>query len=397
MSIETVKKEAAKYRNPARPEKKSEKIQNPVTAFASDLHPRLNASTENVFFSPYSLETAMGMCLVGAKGDTNKSLASLLKSPPSLKSQTELFGQLISEVEGDGSEREYELRSVNALWPHSGDGFELRPAYLKLMDEEFHSSVESVDYINGANDAVAKINDWCDKSTNGKIKTIIQKDFINKETRLILTNAIYFKGKWKQEFDKKLTRPEEFRGAKKTVKTPTMHKEVEDSLYYENDSYKALSLAYKGDELSMVILLPHGDSTEEIDQNLETAYEEARANLHYEEKVRVSLPKFKFETKYELKDNFVKMGAGLAFSDDADFTGISDTRLKISQVIHKAFVEVDEEGTEAAAVTAVGMMRCTSVRMPVQPKEFKADHPFVFFIVNNQSGNIHFCGRVSNV
>ena len=379
--------------------KKSAKSGNPVTRFASKLYPKLGEKNENNFFSPYSLQTALGMCLVGAKGDTQKKLAELIEAPKTLNAQKEYFNALIGEVHGTvDDKREYELRSCNALWPQSTPDFKLLPDYLTTIEDDFYSTVTPVDYVDNPTGAVDAINQWCDESTNGKITNVITKAFVNKETRLVLTNAIYFKGKWATAFEKDDTFPEDFRGSDGTTEVPTMHSNGENWKYYENDRFKALELPYKGDDLSMIVVLPHEDNIDVIN-DLEDTYEEARESLtnSHPEKVNVSLPKFKFSTTYKLGETFQDLGASLAFSDDADFTGISKTRLKISEVIHKAFVEVDEEGTEAAAVTVVRMMRCTSVRMPVKPKEFKADHPFQFYIVNRQSGNIHFCGRVSNL
>lgn len=364
----------------------------PATLFASKLHPKLGESNENSFYSPFSLLSALGMCAAGARGRTQKVLAGLLETPADPAEQKAYFKSLVAEVNSD-SERPYELVTANALWAQKGLTF--NPEYANTVRNDYGGTFQEVDYVEAPDAAVDQVNSWCNDNTRGKIPTIISSDFVNEDTRLILTNAIYFKGKWQSEFDKKKTKDEPFRGpTPKNV--PTMHQSGGFS-YSENDAFKALDLPYTGDELSMLVLLPNGDSTEAIDADLEAAYNEAVSTLQHEETVIVSLPRFKMETKYKMGDTLKDLGAGLAFSDEADFSGITkDERLKISEVVHKAFVQCDEEGTEAAAATAVGMMRCTSVRMPPPPKEFKADHPFVFFIRNNQSGNILFCGRVTN-
>lgn len=358
----------------------------PTVAFASKIHSQLAQSTESAFYSPFSLQVALGICTQGAKGLTRVQLENLLGENVDYK---ELIGQ-IQENE------HYELSSANALWAHGPDDGFLTENFVHTVQEDFQANITNVDFVNAPEAAVEQINDWCSKETREKIPSIITIDLLNKQTKLVITNAIYFKGKWKTAFKKEATLDLEFRGTNGTKNVPTMN--VSGGFTYsENDDFQALELDYQGDDLSMVVLLPTGETTDYIDNNLEQCYHEAVNNFHFERSVQVSLPKFEFETKYALSSVLREAGATAAFSDNADFSGISEEiKLKISEVIHKAFVSVDEEGTVAAAATAVLMMRCTSA-MINRPKVFNVDHPFVFFIRNKKTNDVLFCGRVCNL
>lgn len=362
-------------------------------SFASKLHPKLGTSQENSFYSPHSLLSALGMCAAGAREETLEALTDLLGVPTDPVEQKAYFRSLVAEASVSG--KPYELTTANALWSQANLSFV--PDFAETVRKDYGGSFNEVDYEHDPEAAVVKINSWCNEVTRGKIPEIIQRDFINEDTLLILTNAIYFLGKWKKQFDKKSTADENFRSASgKTNKVPMMHQSG-DATYGETKGFQALNLPYEGDDLSMLILLPEGP-TDQIDNDLESAYSEAVASLHYEEKVNVSLPRFELNTDYKIGETLKSLGAGVAFSDSADFSGITtDDALKISEVVHKAFVKCDEEGTEAAAATAVGMMRCTSVRMPAPPKIFRADHPFVFFIHNTKTNTVLFCGRIATL
>jgi len=228
---------------------------------------------------------------------------------------------------------------------------------------------------------VRTINAWVSDRTHEKIEELIQRDFIDADTRLILTNAIYFKGRWDEQFEKADTRDEDWHGLNGTVKVPMMHQRG-GYLYYEGGGFQALDLPYKGRQLSLLVVLPtkkDGLSALESQWAGGSTYRQVTDGLGHEGLVLVSLPRFKMETKFKLKPVLCALGAELAFSNGADFSGIGEERLKISEVVHKAFVEVNEEGTEAAAATGVIMGLC-AVRPTTEPIVFKADHPFLFFI-----------------
>jgi serpin B len=244
--------------------------------------------------------------------------------------------------------------------------------------------------------AVQTINAWVSDKTRSKIKNLIQRNFIDDDTRLILTNAIYFKGQWEKEFEKPLTKDEEWHGpAPRPV--PMMHQQGR-YLYYEDSGFQALELPYRGRQLSLLIVLPRekdGLAALERQWAAGDAYRQVTDGLDYEGTVHVSLPRFKIEAEFKLKPVLCGLHAELAFSDEADFSGIAEEPLKISEVVHKAFVEVNEEGTEAAAATAVGMILCAGISGPAPiPKVFKADHPFLFFIRDRKTDTVLFSGRV---
>lgn len=361
------------------------------TSFVSRLYQKLSAQNkgENLFFSPYSIQVALGMTAAGAAGETRKTLCNLLGCPEEERQQKQYFKALVDEV-NDGKERPYKLSTSNALW---GDKrYQLHKAYPKLIQDYYGGSLSLVDFVDAPEEAITKINSAVSDATNGLIPTIISRDFVNEDTRLVLTNAIYFKAPWEVEFNKTLTKDEDFFGEKATRKVPMMHSHGFKK-YCEGPGYQVVDLPYKGDNLSMMLVLPNDKiGLAKVEENFD--YEAACNNLSFEEDVRLSLPRFKMETTYELKDVLCDMGASLAFSDYAEFSGIGEEPLKISNVIHKAFVECNEEGTEAAAATAIGMMKCSmSMQAPKFPKEFKADHPFLFLIRNNNTGTILFGGR----
>lgn len=353
--------------------------------FANKLHPVLNASNENSFYSPFSLLSALGMCALGAKFKTKEELTALL-------GETKEIAEMAKEVSTNKNDA-YQLVAANALWVQKD--FELCQDFIETIHEDFAGSLAEVDYKANPKGAVNRINAWCDESTRGKITEVIDEGAINKDTRLILTNAIYFKGLWDKAFKKENTVNSKFTSNGSSKSVPTMV-QTNNFKYSENDDFESLEMDYQGDDLSMLILLPKRQDTrilEAIDSNLQEAYEAAIGGQRTTE-VTVRLPKFKMETEYKLSQKLKELGVVHPFLNEANFSGISTQEsLKISEVIHKAFVECDEEGTEAAAVTAVVMVRtCAMVRNIV----FNADHPFVFFIRNKNTNEVLFTGRVVN-
>lgn len=360
---------------------------SPTVAFSSKLHPYLGESNENSFYSPFSIQVALGMTQAGAIGATAKALSDLLESPTDNNELKHFFKEMIRNTTSDTCE----LAVVNALWGQIG--FDFKKKYISIIKEYFNGNFLSVNYIKKPQEAVNTINNWCNDNTKGKIPTIISINAVNDSTRLILTNAIYFKGKWEKEFNKKLTKNADFATPKGKKQVPMMY--IKNNFYYyENSNLQAIDIPYKGQELAILVVLPTENNTSSIDANIEETYNQIINNLKYEEIVNVHLPKFKMSSEYSLKSPLSKLGAEIVFSDNADFSDISETnKLAISEVIHKAFVCIDEEGTEATAVTAV-TMKCSSVRFPAKPKIFNANHPFLFFI--HDSKNILFAGRITN-
>jgi serpin B len=289
----------------------------------------------------------------------------------------------------------YELLVANALWGQKG--YEFKPAFTQLLQNNYGARLKDVDFAK-TEQARKTINDWVAQQTKDKIKDLIPPGAVDNLTRLVLTNAIYFKGKWETKFAKEGTKDGQFKvTAEKSVDVPMMH-QLHDFGYTENDDLQMLELPYIQNELSMVIMLPKKiDGLADLEKSLTAASVGKWLKEQRPTPVDVTLPKFTFSSEFMLKDTLKAMGMTDAFDGGkADFTGMTDKeKLFISKVIHKAFVAVDEEGTEAAAATAV-VTTPTACPPPEEPKVFKADHPFMFLIRHNSTGEILFMGRVAN-
>ena len=368
--------------------------------FAFDLYakikddPAIKKAGGNLFFSPYSISTALAMTWAGAKGRTAKQMAEVLHFTLPQAQLHKAFGALEKQLNEAGEKGGYELNVANALWGQSGYNF--LDEFLELTEKSYGARLKEVDFMTQTEKARQIINAWVEEKTQEKIKDLIRPGVLDDLTRLVLTNAIYFKGDWVSQFDKKQTKDESFKlNQREQVTVPMMH--IKERFGYRaDDRLQVLQLPYKGEELSMIILLPNRiDGLADMEKSLTIdKLNEWTKGLRKQEVV-VYLPKFKMTTDFELAEYLKKMGMPDAFSlPPADFSGITGVKdLYISNVIHKAFVAVDEEGTEAAAATAV-VMKLTSV--PAPPKVFRADHPFIFIIRDNHSESILFMGRVMN-
>src|SRR5262249_46170154 len=275
-------------------------------------------------------------------------------------------------------------------------GYHFIPEFQKAVADFYDGAFNEVNFVGLPDEAVTTINDWVSDKTREKIKELIQRDCINADTRLILTNAIYFKGQWVEPFDEGSTTDEDWHGPNGTSKVPMMHRTGGYYHYHQGDGFQALDTPYEGFELSMLIVLPaNKDGLAALETRFasEGLYQQVVDGLYQEEGIIVSLPRFTVEAEFSLKAVLCALGAGLAFSDEADFSGIAEEPLQISEVIHKAFVEVNEEGTEAAAATAVSTGLCAA-RPATEPVVFEADHPFLFFIKDRDTNAVLFSGRV---
>ena len=379
-------------------------VRSVVTAnnqFAFDLYARYQSKEGNIFFSAYSISSAMAMTYEGARGKTADEIQSVFHFPKDDSLRRESFLNINNQI--NKKDKKYELRTANALWAQKDCPF--LEDYFNLIAQYYGGKATNLDFINETEKSRLTINSWIEEQTNNKIKDLIPAGIINPLIRLVITNAVYFKGFWFKQFDKKATEDKDFRVSPgNTIKTPMMHFSDEEAKfnYAETDQLQILELSYEGKELSMLILLPRGDDLKAIEESLSAEKLYGWKKLLSREEVIVYLPKFKFETKYFISRDLAAMGMptaftpGIDFGGEADFSGMTGKRdLRISEVIHQAFVDVNEEGTEAAAATAV-VMRTGSVGMPRQKKIFNADHPFIFIIQENATGNILFLGRVTN-
>ncbi len=362
------------------------------TAFALDLYQQVRMVKGNLFFSPYSLSTALAMTYAGARGDTEAQIAQALHFPAEQEQLHRAFALLEAKLADIGRKGHIQLRVANALWPHKG--YDLLEAFLALTKEYYGVLVTALDY-GDAEAARGTINAWVEEKTEGKIQNIIPSGLLNALTRLVLTNAIYFKGDWANQFKRSATRDAAFSVTPdKQVQVPMMNKTAEYR-YGESDGLQILELPYAGDDLSMVVLLPREiDGLADLEERLTVGNLGQWTEHLWRREVQVSLPRFEITFPFSLNEALTSMGMVDAFGADADFSGMDGSKaLYIGAVLHKAYVAVNEEGTEAAAATAV-IMKLKAI--PAPPPTFRADHPFIFLIREKSTGSILFLGRVVN-
>jgi serpin B len=364
------------------------------TEFAFNLYARLREKPGNLFLSPYSISTALAMTSAGARGKTLDEMNQVLRFSVGQERLHPAFASLLWELNAGGQPRGYQLRVANALWGQKGYGF--RNEFLTTTQANYGAGLFEVDYSGATEQARQTINAWVEKQTEDKIKELLKPGVLSALTRLVLTNAIYFKGGWDVKFKKEDTKDEPFLGTAQPMKVPLMYQSGKFK-YLKGDGFRALEMPYVGKELSMVVLLPEKvDGLPEFEKSLtEANLTKWLGQMHPVTDLPVWLPRFKTTSEFSLAQELETMGMPTAFSSAADFSGLNggSEPLCISDVVHKAFVEVNEEGTEAAAATAV-VIKATSA--PVDPPRFRADHPFVFLIRDNRSGSILFLGRVIN-
>jgi serpin B len=363
------------------------------TAFATDLYAKLKNEKGNLFFSPYSISTALAMTLAGARGDTAQQMADVLHLEVPQDRLHPTFAGLEAELNAVQKKGKVQISVANSLWPQKDYPF--LPEYVGLLKKYYGSSVTPVDYVGATEAARKTINDWVEQKTHRKITDLIKPGMLDSLTRLVLANAIYFKGNWASQFDPKQTSEQAFHVASdKDVKCRLMNRKATYG-YAETPDLQVLELPYAGDDLSMIVLLPRNtDGVGVLENELTAAKLADWTRALREREVVVSLPKFKLTCEFSLRKTLVAMGITDAFSSKANFSGMDGSRsLFISAVVHKAFVDVNEEGTEAAAATAViAKARALAAETPV----FRADHPFVFLIRDKHSGSILFLGRVTD-
>ena len=341
---------------------------------------------KNFFFSPYSIMTAFSMAYAGAENETAGDIEKILGFTPEIHKG---FKEIFKSVEGKGSS----LSSANRVWLR--DGLTLKKDYSRILATYYGNKAKELDFKNKTEEARKNINDWVSSKTNGKIQNLLRT--LEPETQMILTNAVYFNAEWEAKFSKERTREKNFYyDGEKSVRVPMMMT-YRDFYYAEDNGTKIIRLPYSGERFSMIAVLFPKDATEDFMKAFDNDKFQSLLNQMTEYRVDLWLPKFKTEKHYELKKLFEALGINLAFSNFADFSGITDDeKLKIDEVIHQTFIEVDEEKTEAAAATAIRMMRVTAARPVEKPKaEFHADRPFMYFIIDENSKTILFMGRQS--
>uniref|UniRef100_A0A665WR13 Leukocyte elastase inhibitor n=1 Tax=Echeneis naucrates TaxID=173247 RepID=A0A665WR13_ECHNA len=355
-----------------------------------------NDKTANVFFSPFSISSALAMVMLGARGNTATQMSECLKTSDSQDDIHTAFAQLLNELNKDSAP--YALSVANRLYGEQS--YKFVEEFLGSTRKHYNAELESVDFKNSYEAARLNINSWVESQTQGKIKDVLAQGVVDGMTRLVLVNAIYFKGNWNKQFNPDTTRDAQFKLNKNDAKpVKMMYQKTKFPLsFIPEANCQILEMPYKGKELSMLIFLPttiedNSTGLEKLEKELtyENFVEWTRPDMMDDVEVSVGLPRFKMEEEYDMKNVLVSMGMVDAFDDGlSDFSGMSPANdLVLSKVVHKAFVEVNEEGTEAAAATAAIMM----LRCALLPASFIADHPFLFFIRHNPSMNVLFAGR----
>jgi serpin B len=367
------------------------------TELAADLYGQLSAGDDNVFFSPYSISTALAMTYAGARGQTASAMRGALSLPAG--NVHGAFRALAADLderdrEGDKASR-VELSIANALWGEKTQRFET--AFTKLVRDNYKGGLEEADFKSKPDAERVRINGWVEDHTNDKIKDLLPQGILKNDTKLVLVNAIHFKAGWAKPFRAESTRKEPFT----TLGGPKVQADMMATrarMKHASDAnMEAIALAYAGSEIELVAIAPKAGKFKSFERDLDrAALESLYAKLDTKE-VALRLPKFKIAgASVKLKDTLTKLGMGVAFTNDADLSGITGKNdTKISDVVHKAFIDLDEKGTEAAAATAVIVVSKTSVN-PSQAVEAVFDRPFVFAIRDVPTGTILFLGRVAN-
>jgi serpin B len=368
------------------------------SAFAFELYQQLRDKEGNLFYSPYSISLALAMTYAGARGETAEEMAATLQFLLEQERLHPAFNWLDAELasRGQGAQgkdgKGFRLNIVNAIWGQKDYAF--LSEFLDVLAENYGTGLRMLDFVMEAEKCRHVINDWVSDQTEGCIKDLIPPGAIGELTRLVLTNAIYFNAAWEHPFDKGATTNGPFYLLDGRQVAVPMMRQTESFGYAKGEGYQAVELPYDGGELSMIILVPEAGQFGVFEAGLQSQQADAIIKSLRRTQVSLTMPKFEFESAFSLRDTLAVMGMPVAFSDAADFSGMTgNPELCISDVLHKAFVAVDESGTEAAAATAV-VMELTSI--PESPVQVTIDRPFVFLIRDIETGAILFVGRVLN-
>ena len=367
--------------------------------FSMDLYQQMRSEPGNLFFSPYSISAALAMTYAGAESQTAEEMQSTLhflladqSLHPAFNALDRHLAELADAESPDDISDPFQLTIANAIWGQKDFHFE--SSFLDTLAENYGAGLRLLDYITQPEESRLTINNWISEKTREKIRDLIPQGAIDNDTRLVLSNAIYFKATWMEPFEKDLTEEGIFHGLNREEIPVQMMKGGPDASlrYYHAPDFQVVELPYIGGQVSMLVLMPDEGKFVDIESVMSSyVLNEILGEMAYSP-VRLTFPKFEYEAELSLARMLSAMGMPTAFSDAADFSGMTGSReLFISDVFHKAYVNVDEEGTEAAAATAV-VMSVTS--MPENPIELTVDRPFLFFIREHETNSILFMGRV---
>jgi len=384
----------------------TQRVADQANAFALSFYSRICMREGNLVFSPYSIFSALAWAYAGARGKTAQEMAQGLHLPLGLTLWPADLAALNREFDREGNMEGQKLLVANSMWTQQG--MQLLKEYVRMTRETFGTNPREADFKNQAETARQTINQWVEAETQERIKDLIPEGGIDPQTRAVLTNAVYFRGIWVKAFDHGDTKPLAYTlldGQSETA--PMMHMIARRvARYAEGADWQVLELPYKGKALSMVFILPRksADTVEPPGAAAFAAFEQLLTPQKLQSLLRglqttdvdITLPKFTFSPALRLKEMLSSLGLRTVFSQDADFSGMTNDKIFISEVFHKAFIAVDEKGTEAAAATALVMQHLALVARPTRIVTFRADHPFIFLIRHQTSGAILFMGRVVN-
>lgn len=394
--INTVRSEKQRVTSPNIPDGDLENLVQGNTAFALDLLKQVSPTeTGNVVYSPHSISIALAMTYAGARTDTETAMASTLHFQLGQASLHPAFNALDLALSSRGQNATasdgtpFKLNIANAIWLQEGLGFEVE--FLDTLALNYGAGLNLLDFNAEAEASRKTINDWVEFKTEDKIKELLPEGSIKPNTVAVLTNAIYFNASWREVFPEQTSNDTFTLGDGTEISVPIM-KQLAGYRHIERTDFHALEMPYDGGEVSMVVLLPKSGSVQDLELAL-TPVELDAAIAGLEDKmVQLAFPKFKFETPLPLSDHLMAMGMEIAFSGAADFSGMStETGLAISDVLHKAMIDVNEKGTEAAAATAVIVGETSAPQADI---DLSVDRPFLFLIRDIQTGAILFAGRV---
>ena len=362
-----------------------------LNRFSSSIYGKLaHPAGKNLVISPYSISTALSMALAGARGETALEIAKLLGQPVDSTTYHADLAALVDRIGAAANSGENVFLPANRVWVQRN--FTLLPEFAKTLEQTYRAPAAPADFVKNPEAARREINTWTERQTRGRIKDLFAPGALDSDTRLVLTSAVYFYGKWERPFNPRQTQPAPF--------TPTSGAPVQTDFMNQTARYRYaeaaegqfLEMQYAATGLAFDILLPKpGASAEMPAPDRLTAW----IGALQERNVRVAIPKFRIESEFSLGATLSALGMRSAFGSDADFSGIDGRRdLNLAQAIHKAFIEVNEAGTEAAAATGLGV---SLVSMPINPDPvFRADRPFLYWVRDTRSGLILFTGRLAN-
>ncbi|MDR3280967.1 MAG: serpin family protein [Synergistaceae bacterium] len=359
-----------------------------INSFAFDMYKELSReTTKSVFFSPQNVSAAFVTLYEGSGEATRKEIGKIFRYRDSSLEDMNTLATMLSST----PERIATVEAATSVWPNTS--MDIKETWAVAMRLYTGTDVTKLDYGNDP-EASGIINRWAEAKTRGRIKNLVEK--LDADTAMVLTSAVYFKSRWDYEFPKENTKRETFYCAEGTEASADIMHRRGNIGYCETEMFQAVRIPYKKNAYSMIAMLPRNRSDLGAQLLAREVYDQVLTSFAIED-VELYLPRFRAETKYELSKNLSAMGLERAFSDHAEFPGITDNPIRISKVIHKAFIEVDEKQTEATAITAVIAVPTASViaPSPLQPKIFRADHPFIYFIVENRTNAILFMGRYS--